>query len=136
MRTAHALSLVVLAAFLGPAADDVRAQAARRGPYYSRTTTTRGREGMALERGFGSLQPTSAASAENDGLLRPYSSQPSAGATRYSSEPPVVPPPMPRPQRPVSRNYFPNARTGQSVNLNTGGGRRHCTPSRAGTFGR
>ncbi|MDR3620740.1 MAG: hypothetical protein P4L85_15415 [Paludisphaera borealis] len=134
MRIAYALSLVVLAALFGSSAE-ARAQAARRGPYYSRTATTRGHAGMAPERGAGSLETTAAVSAANYDPLRPYSSHPSDASTRYSSEPQVAPTPRPQ-QRPIARNYYPTARIGQSANLNVGAGRRHCTPSRAGSLGR
>jgi len=131
MRIACALSLVVLAAYFGPAVD-ARAQSVRRGPYYGRTTTTHGRAGMAVGRGVGSLEQTTAVSTANLDPLRPYSSHASGG---YTSEPPVAPAPRPQP-RPVARNFYPTARIGQSMNRNTGGGRPHCTPSRAGSLGR
>jgi hypothetical protein len=135
MRIAYAASLVVLASLFGPT-DESRAQSARRGPYYGRTTTTRGRAGMALERGIGSsLEQTSATPSQGD-PLRPYSSKPVGTSSSYSSEPRPTPSPRPLP-RPVARNFFPTARIGQSVNSNmTPAGRRHCTPSRAGSLGR
>jgi len=137
MRTAFALSLLVLAAHFGPSAE-ARAQSARRGPYYSRTATTRGRSGMSIERGVGSFEATSAVETANLDLLAPYTSRPTVASGTYSSEPRVAPPPSPRPRPPVPRNFYPTARVGQSTNSNVilGGGRRHCTPSRGGSLGR
>jgi hypothetical protein len=134
MKTAYVLGPVVFAALVGVSVE-ARAQApARRGPYYGRTMTTRGRSGLALERGIGAVEGTSAATPDP---LGPYTSRPSGAAGRYSSEPPPPQPAPTRPQpRPIARNYYPTARIGQSANLNVGAGRRHCTPSRAGFLGR
>jgi hypothetical protein len=134
MKTAYVFAPVVFAA-LGGVSVEARAQApARRGPYYDRTMTTRGRSGLALERGIGSVEGTSAATLDP---LSPYTSRPSGAAGRYSSEPlPRQPSPARPQQRPVARNYYPTARIGQSRNLNVGAGRRHCTPSRVSFLGR
>jgi len=134
MKTAYVLGPVAFAALLSVSVE-ARAQApARRGPYYSRTATTRGRSGLSLERGIGSVEGTSAAAPDP---LSPYTARPSGASGRYSSES-FPPPPAPTrpPQRPVARNYYPTARIGQGANLNVAAGRRHCTPSRAGFLGR
>lgn len=135
MRIAYALSVVVLAAHFG-SSDEARAQSARRGPYYSRTSTTRGHAGMAVERGIQSAEGVSPVAARRLDPLAPYTSRPAGAANSYSSEPQVAP--RPRPQRPVARNFYPAARIGQFSNSNVvmGGGGRHCTPSRAGSLGR
>ena len=79
MKTAYVLGPVVFAALVGVSVE-ARAQApARRGPYYGRTMTTRGRSGLALERGIGAVEGTSAATPDP---LGPYTSRPSGAAGR------------------------------------------------------